>query len=238
MTAEAATEFVERCAGGEDVSVLIDAFQSQIGDFGFEVSVCGAWAGVGNNRSYRFYFNFWPQDWLDIYERNEFVEDDPLVAETRRRMKPFLWSEVMGGAAATARMLEIKAAVADYGWEEVMAFPFHGPGGYQAMLTLATRRAPILSVKDRALLQMMAVAIHDRCRASDIPLQDRDFPHLTERELESLRWVAAGKTDWEIAQLLKIAPATAHFHVEKAKKKLGVNSRVQAIALMALRGLI
>ena len=54
---------------------------------------------------------------------------------------------------------------------------------------------------------------------------------LTARQRDVLAHCALGKSDWEIAQLLGISPVTAHEHVETAKRKLGVRTRVQAVAL-------
>jgi LuxR family transcriptional regulator, quorum-sensing system regulator BjaR1 len=53
---------------------------------------------------------------------------------------------------------------------------------------------------------------------------------LTNREVECLRWVAQGKTDIEIAMILSISARTARFHIENAKRKLRVSTRVQAVA--------
>jgi ATP/maltotriose-dependent transcriptional regulator MalT len=45
-------------------------------------------------------------------------------------------------------------------------------------------------------------------------------PHdaLSARELECLRWVAAGKTDREIGMILSISATTAKFHVNRARE--------------------
>jgi LuxR family transcriptional activator of conjugal transfer of Ti plasmids len=53
---------------------------------------------------------------------------------------------------------------------------------------------------------------------------------LTRRELECLSWVSRGKTDHDIAGLVGVAPRTVRFHVDNAKTKLNVGSRVQAVA--------
>ena len=53
---------------------------------------------------------------------------------------------------------------------------------------------------------------------------------LSPREVECLSWAAAGKTDAEIGRILTISPRTTRFHIENAKKKLGVATRVQAVA--------
>ena len=58
------------------------------------------------------------------------------------------------------------------------------------------------------------------------------------RERECLTWVAAGKTAWEISQILMIAQTTAIFHIENAKKKLDSRTLPQAVARAAAAGLI
>ncbi|MEO0618517.1 MAG: LuxR C-terminal-related transcriptional regulator [Pseudomonadota bacterium] len=59
---------------------------------------------------------------------------------------------------------------------------------------------------------------------------------LSKREAVCLAWVAHGKSDWEIGQILEISPKTVNFHVENAKRRLGVPSRTQAVLLAALNG--
>jgi DNA-binding CsgD family transcriptional regulator len=53
---------------------------------------------------------------------------------------------------------------------------------------------------------------------------------LTAREREVLSWVARGKTNGEIAQLLWLAPSTVRKHLENVYAKLGVSTRTAAVA--------
>jgi DNA-binding CsgD family transcriptional regulator len=53
---------------------------------------------------------------------------------------------------------------------------------------------------------------------------------LTARECDVLSWVARGKTNAEIAQLLWLAPSTVRKHLENVYAKLGVNTRTAAVA--------
>jgi DNA-binding CsgD family transcriptional regulator len=53
---------------------------------------------------------------------------------------------------------------------------------------------------------------------------------LTAREREVLGWVARGKTNAEIAELLWLAPSTVRKHLENVYAKLGVNTRTAAVA--------
>ena len=61
---------------------------------------------------------------------------------------------------------------------------------------------------------------------------------LTVRETEVMYWVARGKSDWQIGQILLISGKTANYHVERAKRKLGVSTRLQAVVAATLAGLI
>lgn len=58
---------------------------------------------------------------------------------------------------------------------------------------------------------------------------------LTARERQVMRLLSSGRTDGEAADELKISARTVRFHVDNAKRKLGVASRAQAIVL-SLRG--
>lgn len=49
---------------------------------------------------------------------------------------------------------------------------------------------------------------------------------VTEREM--MDWVLQGKTDLEIGAITQRSPRTVRFHVENAKKKIGVATRLQA----------
>jgi DNA-binding response OmpR family regulator len=51
---------------------------------------------------------------------------------------------------------------------------------------------------------------------------------LNEREAETLTWAARGKTSAEIAVILGIAKRTVDFHIDNARDKLGVTTRIQA----------
>ena len=61
---------------------------------------------------------------------------------------------------------------------------------------------------------------------------------MTMRESEVLAWVAAGKSDWAIGRILNISGKTVNFHVENAKRKLGVVTRVQAVIAAMREGII
>jgi DNA-binding NarL/FixJ family response regulator len=69
----------------------------------------------------------------------------------------------------------------------------------------------------------------------DIWPQDID---LTQREVEMLTWAARGKTRDEIAEIVGISRRTVEYHLENARAKLGVATRIQAVVKAVAGNLI
>jgi DNA-binding NarL/FixJ family response regulator len=64
------------------------------------------------------------------------------------------------------------------------------------------------------------------------------FAPLIDREVETLTWVARGKTSAEIAQILNLSKRTVDFHIDNARAKLGAATRTEAVVKAADGGLI
>lgn len=54
---------------------------------------------------------------------------------------------------------------------------------------------------------------------------------LTEREAEVVFWIAKGKTNREIGQILTMSPRTVNKHLEQIYRKLEVDNRTSAAAV-------
>jgi len=54
---------------------------------------------------------------------------------------------------------------------------------------------------------------------------------ITKREADVLLWISLGKSNWEIAQILKISPRTVNKHLEQVYRKLEVDNRTTAAAI-------
>jgi LuxR family quorum sensing-dependent transcriptional regulator len=236
---DALLAFLARLADESDVHVLISDFLTVVSHFGFDAAAGGNWVGIGKERHYRYCFNSWPQDWLDYYNAHGFFQRDFIVAESRRRMAPFTWTEMDPSIFKGQVAEEFFGASRAHGWIDGFVIPIRGTGGFEGIVSLASKRPVELSPVERTLIEAAARGLNERCRTT-IGLGDtpQPLPQLTDREVECLQWVSLGKTDWEIGELLGVTKATAHFHIEQAKRKLGVTSRVQAVSLLLLHGML
>jgi len=109
-----------------------------------------------------------------------------------------------------------------------------------AALGAAPLRDEIAALASRARIDL---AVDDGASASaqpsDRPAAKAVRPHgLSEREIEVLALVAAGRTNGEIAERLFITRKTASVHVTHILGKLGVSNRVEAAMVAARLGLV
>jgi DNA-binding CsgD family transcriptional regulator len=61
---------------------------------------------------------------------------------------------------------------------------------------------------------------------------------LTNRQLECLAWVRAGKSSSDIGLILDLSRKTVDEHIAAACARLGVRTRTQAVAEAIARGLL
>ncbi len=88
---------------------------------------------------------------------------------------------------------------------------------------------------DRDRIRSIAVPIHEAllrvcAPESADPSEGEVQRKVTEREMEIVRWLAAGKTNWEVGQILGISDLTVKSHVQRLLNKTGTKSRTQMVA--------
>jgi DNA-binding CsgD family transcriptional regulator len=83
-----------------------------------------------------------------------------------------------------------------------------------------------------AIVQQHLAAMRESLMSQPDEDHDQSIEALTVREAQVLSWVARGRQNREIAELLFISPETVRKHLENAYAKLGVRNRIQAVAAL------
>jgi DNA-binding CsgD family transcriptional regulator len=124
------------------------------------------------------------------------------------------------------------------GIDHVMAVPIHVDGRFLVSFVL-NRSGTAFSDRERELAEVVRPHLANLYRLgvssertrqlpADAPF-DRAAAPLTPREREVLDWVAAGKTNRDIAAILSASPRTVEKHLERIYEKLGVETRTAAV---------
>lgn len=175
----------------------------------------------------------YPDPWQRIYAERNYVMRDPTVAYCQTHRDPVVWSQAL---FSNAPALEVWEEARAHGIGFGISVPTHERTGTKSMVSLV--RDQSWSNDPREQLQLMSAAkVLASCahlasnRLSGAPAQPDNAITLTPQEKNCLRWIAQGKTSWEIGQIMKIATPTVNFHLKNLMRKLDVVSRSQAIAL-------
>jgi len=173
--------------------------------------------------------------WVERYVEESYSDADPVIKDCLSSRLPIRWTETYRANELTARESRMMGDAREIGVRRGLAIPIHGPRGELGIFSLYSQ----LSDKEFVRLtnttkydaQVLAYHFHDAATRTlkaqhAIPLP---IP-LTEREVEILRWTAAGKTAWEIGGILKISERTVNFHVQNVMEKFGVHNKTHAAA--------
>lgn len=167
-----------------------------------------------------------PAGWDAARTGPHLAEAAPMLRELQRRAAPFTWSDV---ALLTPGERGLARIATEDGVADGLAVPCHGPCGYAGVVSMGFADLDGINPSERRVIAAAALALHARMRAlSDAaaPLP----PRLTRRERDCLLWIADGKSDREIAELLGLGVPTVVTHIKTARTKLGAKTRAQAVA--------
>jgi DNA-binding CsgD family transcriptional regulator len=172
----------------------------------------------------------YPEGYQQLYGQRAYVMLDPTVAHCQGNLKPLEWSESM----YSERSYEIMEESRQFGLSHGLSVPVHENADVKSMLSLA-RDKPFESETERQFIldggHVLANCIHVATSRLIVPgLIKETRPHLTGRERECLQLVATGKSNSVISDLLNISEPTVAFHMKNVLEKLGVATRMQAVA--------
>jgi LuxR family maltose regulon positive regulatory protein len=95
--------------------------------------------------------------------------------------------------------------------------------------TLETRQRSRLDAADYVPARYLAKLLATLAQEGGSPGADERLSEsLSERELEVLTFIAAGKSNQEIADKLFVSTSTVKTHINRLYRKLGAHSRTQA----------
>lgn len=181
-----------------------------------------------------------PEAWYAHYRDHGYEQCDAVIQEMLRSTEPLFWSDLAQRRTIKDVELRVLNEAGDFGLQNGFMTPLHNlDGSISAVLLMGSQveaRDPDLRAAAH-LLSLYYGSVGRRLLASsqDRPVRARP---LTPRQRECLLWVRMGKSSADIGDLLGLSSETVNEHIAEACQRLGVRTRVQAVAEAAVRGLI
>jgi LuxR family transcriptional regulator, quorum-sensing system regulator BjaR1 len=227
-----ALDFIEALDATSTCDGVLRLFRDEIGQIGFHSFLMTAVNDREHDFSRRVIARSWHPEWVAMYESEQMTDNDPVRRKLSRSTKPFLWSEAQYDPWRELRAKQVMERASDFRMNQGLCVPIYHHGGLAAAINISGEK-PDLARGVRKALHMMALSVYNRFCALIEPLLDNG-KLLTNREWEVVKWVSAGKSNWDIGTILNISERTARAHVTNAARKLGVTNRT-ALAVEAVR---
>lgn len=185
-----------------------------------------------------FATTYTPQ-WVTHYLSENYERIDPALHKTLGGILPVDWSTIDRSPACVRKLF---GEAAEFGvGNQGLSFPIRGLNREIAVFSLAAKLSDAEWLRySRHYMrdfQIIGYFIHNRMIEA-LGIDPSPGAPLLQRELECLRWSAAGKTKWEIGEVLAISERTVKFHLDQARHKLNCMNVTHAVAKALAIGLI
>jgi DNA-binding CsgD family transcriptional regulator len=228
---------IEAILGAARLADATSAFRAALTPLGIDTFSTGDVDIAHRNRS-TFTVIDWPESWRRFYFGSSLIERDPVVENLGLYGgRPFTWQDLRHDRRLAPLGTEALDLIADAGWRDGLCVPLHRGGTHYGIVSIVARE--IIPDEHRQIMTPLCLALYSVAA----PLARKDgfaMPPagLTPREIDVLSLVVRGYTDVRIATELGIAAATAHEHVERAKRRLVTRSRAELAAVAVAFGIV
>jgi LuxR family quorum-sensing system transcriptional regulator CciR len=165
---------------------------------------------------------------------------DAVLVTAAQSYAPFLWSDISRLMALTPAQSGFLEQVHVAGVGAAVTVPIHRArdadqgGSYSifagccSFMMKTGAPLPLSSLAAAHYVGALAFDAAENLRRAQTHGAPRG-PQLTPRQRDCVVLVAQGKSDWEIGQLLGISESTVHKHIEDAKRRFCVSTRIQLV---------
>lgn len=219
-------QFSEITSGAE----LADLLDGVVRELGFQYWALTHHVDISKNPHQAIRLHNYPGEWVEYYDANRLGLTDPVHRASHVTTLGFAWSKIPQMIALTPLDREILAKGGTNGIGDGFTVPAHVPGESHGSCSFANPRGTALPEEDLPLAQLIGTFAFEAARRLWRVRPTKPSAPLTDRQRECLIWVARGKTDWEIAQILGIAHHTVVMHLKHARDRFGGGKRTSLVA--------
>lgn len=169
-----------------------------------------------------------PRDWVCHYIGAKLVDSDPIPELAARMARPFFWSQVSDLKRLSEAEMSFMKQLQDADFGDGLAFHVVGPNLRNAYVGLGFGHKAV-ELTPEQVFELKCVAQISHMRFCDLTFEMTVCENdLSPRESEILNWIARGKSNAVIADILGISPHTVNTISRRIFEKLGVNDRTTA----------
>lgn len=179
----------------------------------------------------------YPDEWLIMYAENKFYEHDPIVRYNYSFFEPQFWTTAVE-TFSEQPCVDLMNNASEFGLNYGIASGVNGLGVRGSLVSFSSRKN-VFTPYELKILDVLTPHIHQALvRICERSYKAACAQPLSEREVEVLKWMKSGKTNWEISMILNISERTVKFHVQNIERKLDAVNKAHAVAIAMDTGLV
>lgn len=235
------SEFIEGTNGASSTDEIFGLFVRAIEDLGYDRAIYAVVSGSPGQdlrRTPGFMLSY-PEDWASYYFEHGLDKIDPVTLYSFYSPGSFVWSDLPDAMKLSKAQLACLNMGAEAGLRNGICIPLRGPLGEHTDVAIASSEPEVDPKANLDVLTLLATQFKNSySRFVDASELAGSHIHLTPREKEVLTWCYAGKSSWDIGELLGVSESAVNFHVKNAKDKLSCSTRVACVLKATRLGLI
>jgi transcriptional regulator EpsA len=207
-----------------------------------EIMICGI-GGIGTDGNYvhKFLNHGYPLEYYYSLQQPNGKVNSPLVQRWRQTQQPVIYQS---GRDDHQFPTDWVALFNKYDLRNSVGHGVLDLSGPFSSYFIFSRLSNEVGQNETAILNMITPHLHHALARISPLIPAFDFrpekpqKQLTARQMEILAWINEGKSNWEIAVILTTTKANVKYHVDQIFQKLGVSTRIQAVACAKELGLL
>jgi LuxR family quorum sensing-dependent transcriptional regulator len=226
---DVALSFLDRCRQHAALAELIADFVRTLSNLGFNFFIMTRLPAVNEDPEPLIIAHTWPDEWGNRYRAERYFWADPVTRFSFESFRPFTWGEARRGSPRTRISRRLAHEARELGLVDGVGFPIGDSKAAQGVVSLSADQRVDLPPRIMALVEIVVI----NCERRALELIERPFreiPPLTPREREILQWIAAGKTQTEVGEILEVSHHTVEQHMYNIRSKTDSITNTQAIA--------
>jgi LuxR family quorum-sensing system transcriptional regulator CciR len=230
-------DFVTMAAGASNMVDLRSLIESAVRQLGFDYFAIVHHVLFGRPEDEHVRLTNYPLEWVG-YVRELPKLTDPVVRAAERMSSGFKWDQLDSLLKVTPAEADYMRQAARHGICQGFTVPNHVPGETFGSCSFSVRDGRPFPEASISAAQALGSFAFEAARKllKQRPGQNYLQPApLSERQRECLLFVARGKSDSVIADLLAIRPKTVNEHIEAAKRRYSVATRSQLLVRALFR---
>ncbi len=223
-----AVTVIDAIEAKSDARSVINEFASFAKRFGFASVAAGQLANPASSAgASAIRLSTWPKAWADYWLENRLLFSDPIAKMAAFNHRSFQWNDAFARFRTFSKLHH--DTLREFGFTNGLAIPVNTGDGPPGCISLGCDRLD-LSSSEQAMVELAAIHCYvklERLYGVAMPFVIRDLTH---RESEILHYVAAGKTNWEIATIMSVSEFYIRDCLKLIYQKLNAVSRAHAVA--------